>query len=132
AAKAGIVGLGLTVAREMGKFGVTVNVISPRARTPMTESTFGAFKDASGFDEWDPENVAPMVAFLASDAAGDISGQTFVVYGGTVSVVDAWPALGTVDREARWTVDALSDKLAALFPGLRAPVKPFPDVGMPV
>jgi NAD(P)-dependent dehydrogenase (short-subunit alcohol dehydrogenase family) len=132
AAKAGIVGLGLTVAREMERFGVTVNVISPRARTPMTESTFGEFKGVSGFDVWNAENVAPIVAFLATDDAGRISGQTFVVYGGTVSIVDAWPTTGTIDRQARWSVDELARKLTELAPGLEAPIKPFPDVEMPV
>jgi NAD(P)-dependent dehydrogenase (short-subunit alcohol dehydrogenase family) len=132
AAKAGIVGLCMTVAREMEKFGVTANVISPRARTPMTESTFGAFKGASGFDVWNADNVAPIVAFLASDDASRISGQTFVVYGGTVSIVDAWPTAGTIEQAARWDVADLAEKLKTLAPGLNAPIKPFPDVEMPV
>lgn len=60
AAKAGITGLCFEVAKEVGRLGVTVNVISPRGRTPMTEATFGDFTIPEGtFDEWAPDNVAP-------------------------------------------------------------------------
>jgi NAD(P)-dependent dehydrogenase (short-subunit alcohol dehydrogenase family) len=132
AAKSGVVGLGLTVARELEKYGVTVNIINPRGRTPMTEGTFGQFSQVSGFDEWDPDNVPPWIAFLASDAAANITGQCFVVYGGLVAVADAWPITASIDKKARWTVGELMEEANRLFPGLEGGVKPFPTVEIPV
>ena len=84
AAKAGIAAMTWVLARELGRYGVTVNAIAPRARTRMTENLFGemAAKKDEGFDEWDPANIAKLVAFLASDEAADVNGQVFVVFGG--------------------------------------------------
>ena len=59
-AKAGIVGMTLVLAREMKKYGVTANVVCPRALTRMTDSVPGAAEYMSG-PEWDPEQIAPMV-----------------------------------------------------------------------
>src|SRR3954452_23732417 len=83
AAKAGIAGMTIGLARELKSYGVTVNAIAPRARTRMTETVlgeFGAPPEGGGFDEWDPENIGPVVAWLASDDAADVSGQVFVVF----------------------------------------------------
>ena len=67
AAKAGIAAMTIILGRELERYGVTVNAISPRARTRMTEDLFGdmAKAEEGKFDAFAPENVAPLVAFLA-------------------------------------------------------------------
>jgi NAD(P)-dependent dehydrogenase (short-subunit alcohol dehydrogenase family) len=130
AAKAGITGLCFTTAHELGRFGVTVNVISPRGRTPMTEATFGDFQAAEGFDEWDPSNVAPFVSFLAGPHAAKISGQVFIVFGGTVIRTSAWPQVSQIQVDHRWTVEELRQRVPDLAENLEAPPPTF-DVVTP-
>jgi NAD(P)-dependent dehydrogenase (short-subunit alcohol dehydrogenase family) len=124
-AKAGIVGMTIVLAREMKKYGVTANVICPRARTRMTETIPGAADFMSG-PEWDPEQISPMVAFLASDAAADVSGQVFVVWGTNVHLMQGWRLVSTLDRgEGRWTARELIDRKAELFAGQSPKVPPM-------
>ncbi|MFJ1731715.1 3-oxoacyl-ACP reductase [Streptomyces sp. NPDC088254] len=89
AAKGGIVGLTTSTALALAKYGVTANVICPRARTRMTEDVFaGLRRPEEGLDPLAPEHVAPLVGYLASPAAGGINGQLLVVHGGMVAVVE--------------------------------------------
>jgi 3-oxoacyl-[acyl-carrier protein] reductase len=89
AAKAGITALTLSTARGLGRMGVRANVIAPRARTAMTAAVFGEDSSGKAVDPYSAEHVAPLVAYLASPAAGAINGQLFVVYGGMVALVGA-------------------------------------------
>lgn len=89
AAKAGITALTLSSARSLGRMGVRVNAIAPRARTAMTAAVFGEDTSGRDIDPYAPEHVAPLVAYLAAPAAAHITGQLFVVYGGMVTVVAA-------------------------------------------
>ncbi len=104
AAKAGISALTLVQAAELGRYGVTANAIAPAARTRMTEAVFADMMKApeGGFDAMHPENVAPLVAWLASEDAGDISGKVFEVSGGRLVLSDGWRPGAEVDRGARW------------------------------
>jgi NAD(P)-dependent dehydrogenase (short-subunit alcohol dehydrogenase family) len=115
-AKAGIASMTIVLGRELQKYGVTVNAIAPRARTRMTETVLQGMEAAPGeFDEWDPGNIAPVVAWLAGDEAADVSGQVFVVFANRVHLMDGWDLLNTVETDGRWTIDELKDRKDALF-----------------
>jgi 3-oxoacyl-[acyl-carrier protein] reductase len=89
AAKAGIVGLTMSAAKELAKFGITVNAIAPGAATPMTETirTDERFRDKYleriPMGRWaEPEEIAPAFVFFASDAASFVTGQVLAADGG--------------------------------------------------
>jgi NAD(P)-dependent dehydrogenase (short-subunit alcohol dehydrogenase family) len=122
AAKLGIVSFTVAVARETAKYGVTVNAIAPRARTRLTTTTFegtnrgSEFSTTEGeFDAMDPSNIAPFVAFLATDAAAEITAQTFIVYGGIVAHVRLPHLSDLIVKDGKWTVDELAEQQAGLF-----------------
>ena len=108
----------LILARELGRYNVTVNCIAPRARTPMTEVNPKFAKPESGFDKYDPANISPMVAFLASDHASDISAQTFIVLGDQVHRIRPTAIANSAGGGGqKWTVDALAAAKDQLFGG---------------
>ena len=123
AAKAGIATLTLIQAVEMGRYGVTANAIAPSARTRMTEEFFAetmAKPEDGSFDVMAPENVSPLVAWLASPEARDVTGQCFELSGGEICVNDGWREGPKVDKGARWDADevgaAVHDLLAKAVP----------------
>jgi NAD(P)-dependent dehydrogenase (short-subunit alcohol dehydrogenase family) len=117
AAKAGIASMTIVLARELAKYGVTVNAIAPRARTRMTETVLGALLPEEGaFDEWDPANIAPVVGWLASDSAADVTGQVFVVNGDKVHRMSGWHRTGRIDNGGRaFTAAELAERATELF-----------------
>jgi NAD(P)-dependent dehydrogenase (short-subunit alcohol dehydrogenase family) len=124
-AKAGIVAMTLVLARELNKYGVTANVVCPRALTRMTETVPGAADYMQG-PEWSPDNIAPIVCFLASDAADDVSGQVFVVWGTKVHLMSGWQKVNTLDRgDGRWSPGELVARKDELFAGRRSKVPPM-------
>lgn len=91
AAKAGILGLTMTTAKELAPLGVTCNAVSPVAATRMTAHlpwNDGAITDR--YSPFDPRNVAPVVAYLASEEAGWLTGQVLRVEGGSVIRMHSW------------------------------------------
>jgi NAD(P)-dependent dehydrogenase (short-subunit alcohol dehydrogenase family) len=114
-AKAGIVALTMVFARELARYGVGANAIAPRARTNMTASMPMFDAPDEGFDRFDPANISPVVVWLASDAAADISGKVFIVIGGDVHLVQGFEVVSKVQTEGRWTPDGLAARSGDLF-----------------
>ncbi|MEN9507294.1 MAG: hypothetical protein RI958_3220 [Actinomycetota bacterium] len=121
AAKTGIATFGQIVAKELARYNVKSNTIAPGARTRLTLATPGLedlMTPKQGvFDAWDPANISPLVAYLASEECV-FTGETFLVQGGNVTIIESWARGQSVDRDSKWTVDELT---AALEP-LRRPL----------
>jgi NAD(P)-dependent dehydrogenase (short-subunit alcohol dehydrogenase family) len=124
AAKAGIAGFTLVAAAELGRYGATVNAIAPSARTRMTETTFAEMmaKPAEGFDRMAPDNVAPLVVWLGSEASAGVTGQVFEVEAGVITVAEGWQRGPSVDKGTRWEPAevgaAVADLLAKATPSV--------------
>jgi len=122
AAKTGIATLSQIAAKELTRYGVRSNAIAPAARTRLTEATPGLSEVVKapddGFDVWDPANVSPFVAYLAT-ADCPFTGETFIVQGGTVQRVQSWTSAEKIDKGDRWSVA----ELAAEGPKLARPPK---------
>jgi NAD(P)-dependent dehydrogenase (short-subunit alcohol dehydrogenase family) len=120
AAKAGIAAFSVIAAMELERYGVRVNAIAPAARTRMTEATPGlgdivkAPQDAAKFDIWDPANVSPMVAYLATEGL-PFTGRVFFVQGGKVQNMTPWQMADVIDKEDRWTVAELENEVKKLL-----------------
>jgi NAD(P)-dependent dehydrogenase (short-subunit alcohol dehydrogenase family) len=123
AAKAGIAGLTLVQAAEMARYDITVNCLAPAARTLMTESAMPDLvkAPASGFDAWDPLNVAPLVVWLGSALGRGVSGRCFEAKGGELSLADGWRTGVVRDKGARWEPAELGPVIDQLIAAAPAP-----------
>ncbi|MEE2702612.1 MAG: SDR family NAD(P)-dependent oxidoreductase [Myxococcota bacterium] len=125
AAKAGITSVTMGIAQLMIKYGVTANVVMPRARTRMTMSgpTAAVFqKPEEGFDTFSPDHVLPLFAYLCSPRSEKISGHLFIVWGKEIKVLQHPQPLGVFQTGQGWTLDEVHEKLAPFFEKLE-PVK---------
>jgi NAD(P)-dependent dehydrogenase (short-subunit alcohol dehydrogenase family) len=150
AAKAGIAGLTRVVARDLGRYGVTCNAISPGAATRMTATVPAstaqlraraaggapppaqAAPPASSVPAMrEPEYVAPMTVFLATDAAWDINGKIFYVAGGTISLAYEEAPFRTIWKPGMWTLDELDLQIPLLMRDVVNPAPPPADLNLP-
>ena len=149
AAKAGIAGFTRVVARDLGRYGVTCNAISPGAATRMTASVPDQARELrarAGIQGGgaptarqsllasmrEPEYVAPMVAFLCTDEAWNINGKIFAVAGGTISLLQEETPMRTIIKDGSWTVQELRELVPSrLMYGLPNPAPPPADLEIP-
>jgi NAD(P)-dependent dehydrogenase (short-subunit alcohol dehydrogenase family) len=121
AAKAGIASLTMILAEELSRYGVRVNAIAPSlARTRLTETVPGvsdmvAAPGGDGFDPFDPANLSPIVAYLATAEATE-TGQVFYVTGDQVRRYQPWALDSSIDAQGPWTVEQLVE-LMPMFRG---------------
>jgi NAD(P)-dependent dehydrogenase (short-subunit alcohol dehydrogenase family) len=140
AAKAGIIGLTRTIARECGRYGITANAMCPFAATRMTvnDAVIANWKrrvEAGLLSQTDfaarmampgPEFIAPMVAYLCTDAAKDVNGQIFHAeksHYHTYTYGEIARSIFKYDNDGMFTVDELIDIVpASLMAGITNPV----------
>jgi NAD(P)-dependent dehydrogenase (short-subunit alcohol dehydrogenase family) len=127
AAKGGIAGLTRTAALDLGKYGITVNCIAPAALTRMTggvsdearqkRQELGIAQKANTESMLrDPEDIAPMVVYLASDDAWWINGHIFMCYGGTIGWYPIPEPTRKMETPGRWTPEEIAKQIKpALF-----------------
>jgi NAD(P)-dependent dehydrogenase (short-subunit alcohol dehydrogenase family) len=124
AAKAGIAAFSTIVAMEGARSGITSNAIAPSALTRMTLDLMPQELkdererriDAGEFDFFAPENVAPLVAFLCSDAAAHISGKVFGVQGDSIEIFQPWTSVAEIKAGGkRWDPEDIPGRIDELF-----------------
>ena len=148
AAKAGVVGFTRVVARDLGRYGVTCNVIAPGAATRMTATVPDQARDQrtrAGIQQVgaqerpstvpamrEPDYVAPMVVFLCTDEAWNVNGKLFYVSGGTIALAHEEAPMRTITKQGMWTIHELRMLVPTqLLRDLRNPAPPPPDLDIP-
>jgi NAD(P)-dependent dehydrogenase (short-subunit alcohol dehydrogenase family) len=131
ACKAAVATMAIIIGQEMKKYGVTANAIAPVARTrltvdatPSTAGLMGGEVKAGEFDVWGPQNISPLVAWLASDDAAGCNGQVFRVGGRTVWPMKGWHSAAKVQnaKQEIWDAAELGKVLKAkLAEGITKP-----------
>jgi NAD(P)-dependent dehydrogenase (short-subunit alcohol dehydrogenase family) len=115
AAKAGIAGFSRCLAIEGLKYGIRVHILAPVALTRLTEDLAGFKDDTSLRARMDPRLVSPLVVFLASERAKDMTGRTFYVGGGRIAEMKVVTHTGVTKTEdgGLWTPQEVADKMVA-------------------
>jgi len=161
AAKAGVAGLTRVAARDLGRYGVTVNCIAPGASTRLTATVPQSARDlrasrgiagAGGpatapaaaapaanraAEEAaamrGPDMVAPMTVYLLLDEAWNINGRIFQVAGGHVGLLqDMYPPFKNIYKHGKWTLDELRMVVPTqLMAGVQNPAPPAEDLEIP-
>ena len=121
AAKDAIAGFTRVVAKDLARYGVTANAISPGAQTRMTDSIPDSTKNMrkgeflsppEGILTNEPEQVSPMIAWLASDQASEVTGRIFHTVGNRLSLMNSPEQGRSIHKAGRWTVE----EIAGVFP----------------
>jgi NAD(P)-dependent dehydrogenase (short-subunit alcohol dehydrogenase family) len=116
AAKAGIAAMTLVAAAELGRYGVRANAITPLARTRLTLATpgidaiMGKPEDPNALDAFDPSEISPLVAYLAS-ASCTLTGKVYEVAGGAISELAGWTHARKTETDKPWTIAEVEQRL---------------------
>ncbi len=126
-AKSGIASMTIVMARELERLGVRVNAICPTARTRLTEELAGEYmaKKEGQPDQFAPENIAAVVAWLASDLSAGVTGQLVKVMGGNIQVLRGWRPASECTDEMEWSLDTVHEASKKLFDGIPSGVPKF-------
>src|SRR6202171_4056277 len=127
AAKAGIMGLTWSTANALGRYGVTANAIMPSGATRMIDSTPRGQKVFEETGKWPsemargtergPDKIAPLVVYLGSDAAANVNGQVFHVYGFGFTLLEQPHAVRSIRAQQRWDPEELARGFPATVGG---------------
>jgi NAD(P)-dependent dehydrogenase (short-subunit alcohol dehydrogenase family) len=132
AAKMGIVGLSRGIALDMQRFNVRSNCIAPFAWTRMIDSIPAETDDAKQrverFQQMTPEKIAPLVVYLGSDRAKDVSGQIFAVRNNEIFLFNQPRPVATLHRPEGWTPEAVAEQINSGFGALLTPLERSGDV----
>jgi NAD(P)-dependent dehydrogenase (short-subunit alcohol dehydrogenase family) len=111
-AKMAVAGFVLAAAKELRDIGVTVNGIAPRAHTAMADSG-GFARPTSEQDIYEraPENVSPVIAWLASSESSAITGRIISVQFGRLAIIEPWRFGPAVYSTERWKADEVGPLL---------------------
>lgn len=155
AAKAGVAGLTRVAARDLGRYGVTVNCIAPGAQTRLTATVPQSARElraqrgiaaAGGPPQAaanraaeeaaamrTPDMVAPMTIYLLLDEAWNINGRIFQVAGGHIGLLaDLYPPFRNIYKHGKWTLDELRMLVPTqLMAGIANPAPPADDIRIP-
>ena len=131
-AKAGVAGFVIVAAKELERFGITVNGVAPRANTRMTEVAreTRALLDAppagdgtkgesppTAIRQAVPEDVAPFVAWLGSTESASVTGRIFTVTAGRITLVESWSNGPSATTDGRFDANAIAPVVADLLKG---------------
>ncbi|MGB9052616.1 MAG: SDR family oxidoreductase [Pseudolabrys sp.] len=132
AAKLGIMGLSRGIALDMARFNVRSNCIAPFAFTRMIESISAQSeqdkKRIEAFQRMTPEKIAPLVVYLSSDAASDITGQIFSVRNNEIYLFNQPRPIKTIHRADGWTPEQLVTELKSALAPSFTPLERSEDV----
>jgi len=135
AAKAGIAGFSRVLALELAKYGCTVNTISPEALTRMTlplRERRGETVSEQDLIDSGPQHIAPLVTWLASEAAGHITSEIFHAAHGLVGIMQQPAIVASFQHERAWTLDELDEYMPKLLHAKKTHHRQTEEAGKPV
>jgi NAD(P)-dependent dehydrogenase (short-subunit alcohol dehydrogenase family) len=124
AAKAGIAGFTLTAAKELATLGVTANAIAPLAVTRLNESLIPEQSRTERKSMSRPEQIAPLVAWLASTESAFVTGRVFQVGTGRIELLESWRVGAEVYKDGQWE----TSEIGKVIPDLLERAAPNPDI----
>jgi len=129
AAKMGVAALTITMARELERIGPRVNCIAPAAATRLLGTVLSPdheTADAGAYDPLSPAAISPLVVWLCSELANDVTGQVFSVNGRAIQLLQGWRAVTEIDADEQpWTIERIEAMRPDLIGDRPVGVPPF-------